>query len=144
MELGLKKNCLIGVTRPTLFLPPTLNIFIFLCAKKKKKKLKTPQNKYFHLVSQYDAYTGLAVTEKVKMCIVPFVFVCVSYILCSGMWNIDFKKKKKIPTYLPYFFFYVTPIKQFFYSLLRISCAENNPMYLYKKWCISGRAQNFR
>ena len=30
-----KKNCLIGVTRPTLFLPPTLNIFIFLCAKKK-------------------------------------------------------------------------------------------------------------
>ena len=28
------KNCLIGVTRPTLFLPPTLNIFIFCVLKR--------------------------------------------------------------------------------------------------------------
>ena len=32
-----KKKCLIGVTRPTLFLPPTLNILILLCAKKNFK-----------------------------------------------------------------------------------------------------------
>ena len=50
---------------------------------------------------------------------VPFVFVCVSYILCSGMWNIDIKKKKKFrPTY-PIFF---SMLRQsnifFFYALL--------------------------
>ena len=34
------------------------------------------------------------------------------------MWNIDLKKKKN-PIYLPYFFFYVTPIKQFFFYALQ-------------------------
>ena len=33
--------------------------------------------------------------EKWRCAFVPFVFVCVSYILCFGMWNIDLKKKKK-------------------------------------------------
>ena len=64
--------------------------------------------------------------KKWRCAFVPFVFVCVSYILCSGMWNIDLKKKKN-PTYLPYFFFYVTPIKQF--PFLRLSVCTDMLYY---------------
>ena len=58
------------------------------------------------------------VTEKVKMCICTICFcMCVVYFV---FWYVKhrLKKKKKIPTYLPYFFFYVTPIKQFFFYAL--------------------------
>ena len=38
-----------------------------------------------------------------------------SYILCSGMWNIDLKKKN--PTYLPYFFSMLRQSNNFFLGL---------------------------
>ena len=56
--------------------------------------------------------------KKWRCAFVPFVFVCVSYILCSGMWNIDLKKK--IPTYLPYFFFSMLHQSNNFF--LRLTC----------------------
>ena len=51
------------------------------------------------------------VTEKVKMCICTICFcMCVVYFV---FWYVKHRLLKN-PTYLPYFFFYVTPIKHFF------------------------------
>ena len=57
------------------------------------------------------------VTEKVKMCICTICFcMCVVYFV---FWYVKhrLKKKKKKKSDLPtLFFFYVTPIKQFFFT----------------------------
>ena len=60
---------------------------------------------------------GWQLQKKWRCAFVPFVFVCVSYILCSGMWNIDLKKKKKKkfrPTY-PIFFSMLRQSNNFFF-----------------------------
>ena len=44
--------------------------------------------------------------KKWRCAFLPFVFVCVSYILCSGMWNIDLKKKKSDQPTLFFFLCY--------------------------------------
>ena len=54
--------------------------------------------------------------KKWRCAFVPFVFVCVWYILCSGMWNIDLKKKKIRPTY-PIFFSMLRQSNNFFLGL---------------------------
>ena len=51
--------------------------------------------------------------KKWRCAFVPFVFVCMSYILCSGMWNIDLKKKFR-PTY-PIFFSMLRQSNNFFF-----------------------------
>ena len=60
--------------------------------------------------------------KKWRCAFVPFVFVCVSYILCSGMWNIDFKKKKNSD--LPTLFFFLCYANQTIF-FLRLTGMKN-------------------
>ena len=89
--------------------------YFFVCKKKKKKKkkLKNPVEQIFsfsialwclHRVEKPPNPKNV-LQKKWRCAFVPFVFVCVSYILCSGMWNIDLKKKKK-KSDLPTLFFF--------------------------------------
>ena len=62
---------------------------------------------------------GWQLQKKWRCAFVRLVFVYVSYILCSGMWNIDLKKKKKKfrPTY-PIFFSMLRQSNNFFLGLI--------------------------
>ena len=71
------------------------------------------------------------------MCICTIFFVCVSYILCSGMWNIDLKKKKN-PTYLPYFFSMLRQSNNFFFFTPKVKAIhvlhEQKPNLNMEHW----------
>ena len=68
--------------------------------------------------------------------------------MCSGMWNIDLKIKKNEfkkmnSTHLPYFFLYVTPIKQLFFlglmssvvgDLISPAIRKTNLMNSFVEW----------
>ena len=110
--LGLKKKLFDWHNPTTLFLPPTLNIFFFCVQKNKKIKNSVEQIFSFsialwclHRVEKPPNPKNV-LQKKWRCAFVPFVFVCVSYILCSGMWNIDLKKKKK-KSDLPTLFFFL-------------------------------------
>ena len=133
-HLGLKKNCLIGVTRPTLFLPPTLNIFIFLCAK--KKILKTLQNKLVfsfsiakmipftvYRLAGHSKWHKRCVTEKVKMHLLYhlFLYACrLCVLVCETYLYIYIKKKSDLPT-LIFFLCYANQTIFFFRPYVCVS-----------------------
>ena len=103
---------MIGVTLPTLILPPTLDIFIFSWGEKIEVKafswikIGKPQNRQLY------------VRKKVKMCSSAILvcgyglYVCRYSEIIHITWTNYFFKNL---TYLPQFFFYVTPIKHFFF-----------------------------
>ena len=77
---------------------------------------------------------GWQLQKKWRCAFVPFVFVCVPYILCSGMWNIDLKKKKKksdLPT-LFFFLCYANQTISFFRPLIVLTIREMGQSQIHK------------
>ena len=119
-----KKNCLIGVTQPTLFLSPTLKYFYFIVCKNWKKNLKKIKVKQIFsfgiAICKYTSMRKLFFlqckglqdiqNDILKMCYkksedvhLYHLFFCI-FVICVFWYAKHRLKKKKPPTYLPYFF----------------------------------------
>ena len=90
----------------SIFTTDSKYFYFFVC---KKKDLKNPVKQIFSFSIAIWCLHGVVLLQKKWRCaFVPFVFECVSYILCSGMWNINLKKKKKKKKIdLPTLFFFL-------------------------------------
>ena len=113
-----KRKVLIGVTRPTLFLPPKF----YFCV---QKITKNPQNKFsFTIVKMipFTVYTiGLQDIKNDKRCVRESEDVFVFFFCMNVVYVFWYGKQKN----LTYFYFYVMPIKHVFFLGLR----ENNSWF---------------